>query len=190
MNKTEIRKKYKQRRDELFSKGIIDKISNSIVQKLLKDKFYINAKNIMLFYPKGSELNVLGIMNSQVSKNKNFYLPVCKKEELDVCPYYTGDEVCLNKYGICEPKGEPICNLSILDIIITPALCADTNFNRIGYGGGYYDRLFSRKNLKAKKIIILPDEMVLESVPNEGFDIPCDMIITEKDSYYNSKSFL
>lgn len=190
MNKDYLRKIYKKRRDELFLDGSISKISNSISQKILNNNLFKQAKNIMLFYPKGAELNILEILENTLSKDKNFYLPVCCNMELDICPYKTGDEICLNKYKIYEPKSEPLCDLSILDIIITPALCADKNFNRIGYGGGYYDRLFKRKDLRAKKIIILPDEMVLKSVPYEEFDIPCDAIITEKNSYYNPRSSL
>lgn len=190
MNKDYYRKIYKKRRDELFLDGSIGRISDLILQKILDNNLFKAAENIMLFYPKGAELNILGIINDSISKDKNFYLPVCNKEELDICPYCIGDEICLNKYRIYEPKSAPICDLSILDIIITPALCADKNFNRIGYGGGYYDRLFKRKDLAAKKIVILPDEMILNAIPSEEFDVQCDIIITEKNSYYNPRSFL
>jgi len=134
----------------------------------------------MLFYPIGSELNVLNIINAPENKNRNFYLPVCKGEKIAPCPYKTGDELILNKYKILEPKTEALQDISILDIVITPAICADKSFQRLGYGGGYYDRFFADKNLTAQKIVIIPDEMLVENIPCDEFDIKCDMVVTEK----------
>ena len=76
MNKDYLRKIYKKRRDELFLDGSISKISNSISQKILNNNLFKQAKNIMLFYPKGAELNILEILENTLSKDKNFYLPV------------------------------------------------------------------------------------------------------------------
>ena len=72
MNKDYLRKIYKKRRDELFLDGSISKISNSISQKILNNNLFKQAKNIMLFYPKGAELNILEILENTLSKDKNF----------------------------------------------------------------------------------------------------------------------
>jgi len=177
MNKDELRIFFKKRRDGLFLKGEIERISASISNKIITSGYFQKAKNIMLFYPKKSELNVLELMKTE---GKNFYLPVCRGNELDICPYRAKDELFLNKYKIYEPKTLPIDNLSIIDIVITPALCASKEFYRVGYGGGYYDRLFNKKDLKAVKIVIIPDEMLLDYVPYNEFDKYCNVIVTEK----------
>lgn len=177
MNKEELRKFYKKKRDKLFETGCISDISASIVKKIVNSKYFKSAKNIMLFYPKGSELNLLELLKF---KDKNFYMPVCKEGEIVVCPYKEGDKLILNGYGIYEPETLPLKDLSILDIIITPALCADNHLNRIGYGKGYYDRFFANKNLKAKKIIVVPEECLLDLIPCENFDIACDLLLTQE----------
>lgn len=174
-DKKSLRKFYKEKRDALFDKGLLFNISNKICKKL--DDKIKKAKNILLFYPFGSELDLLPLMDK--NEDKNFYLPVCKGEKIVACPYKKGDELILNKYKIKEPKTEPITDIGILDIVITPALCADKNCYRLGYGGGYYDRFFADKNLRAKKIVVIPDEMFIESIPNDRFDIKCDMVISE-----------
>ena len=184
MNKEELRKYYKQKRDELYKAGCIFNISDSIVKKIAESEYFKSAKNIMLFYPKGSELNLLELLKF---KDKNFYMPVCKEGEIVVCPYKEGDKLILNGYGIYEPETSPVKDLSIFDIIITPALCADINCQRIGYGKGYYDRFFANKNLKAKKIIVVPKECLVNSIPCEHFDKPCDLIITQDKTIEDPK---
>ncbi len=189
MNKEILRNIYKKKRDELFKEGKIREISRIISERIFENKYFIEAKNILLFYPKGSELNPLSIMNGENSSNKNFYLPVCCGDDIKVCPYKSGDKLSLNKYGIYEPETSPIKDLSILDLIITPALCADKNCNRIGYGKGYYDRFFCNKNLRAKKIIILPENFLIKLVPCDEFDKPCDLIITESNTFEATISY-
>ncbi len=186
MNKDFLREFYKKRRDELYSAGEINTISNLILKKITDTEYFKTAKNIMFFYPKGSELNLTGLIKDNNFKEKIFYLPVCCNDEINVCPFKNGDKLILNKYKIYEPETEPLDNIEILDLIITPALCAGMNFHRIGYGKGYYDRFFALNNLKAKKVVVLPDEFLLESIPADKFDMPCDLIITEKRTLKNS----
>lgn len=179
-NKKNLRKYYKEKRDALFKEGFLCGVSREIAGKLNKIFKNINAKHIMLFYPFGSELNVLDVLEAPENKDRKFYLPVCNGEKMLVCPYKSGDELVLNKYKIPEPKTEPLKDIGILDVVITPALCADKNFERLGYGGGYYDRFFADKNLRAKKIVIIPDDFLVETLPKEEFDVKCDIILTEK----------
>lgn len=179
VTKQDLRKFYKQRRQELFNQGDTTKISNEICHKLLISNIFKSSKNIMLFYPTGTELNPLGILDAK-DNSKNFFLPRCTGSNILVCPYKAGDELVLGKFNIKEPATEAISDIKILDIIIVPALCADVNGNRLGYGKGFYDRFFATHNLRAKKIIILPDEMLIENIPADDYDKKCDIIITEK----------
>lgn len=179
-NKKVLRKVFKEKRDALFKEGFLCEISKEISKKLNEIIKNTNSKHIMFFHPFGSELNVLSIIDKPENKEKNFYLPVCKCDKMFACPYKKGDELVLNKYKIQEPKTEPLKDISILDIIITPALCVDKNFQRLGYGGGYYDRFFAQENLKAQKIVIIPDVFLVETLPKEAYDIECDIILTEK----------
>lgn len=174
--KHDLRKIYKEKRNALYKDGCIPEISDKICKKIIGCDFFKGAEHILIFYPKGSELNVLQLLD----KHKKFYLPKCFKDNLLVCPYDTGDELLLNKYKIYEPVSKPISDLGILDIIIVSALCADKDFNRVGYGAGYYDRFFENKSIRAKKVIIVPDDMFLDKIPSEIHDKRCDIIITEK----------
>ena len=62
-------------------------------------------------------------------------------------------------------------------MIITPGVVFDKDNYRVGYGGGFYDKFFSIKNLKAKKIGVCYKEQIMDKVPREDYDIPVDYII-------------
>lgn len=173
-NKNLIRKYCKEKRQKLYISGELDRVSKIITDKILKSEIFKSSKHIMLFYPIRDEINLLGLLGC---KNKIFYFPKCSNQNLVVCP--NCNEFRNNKYSIPEPVSEPILNLDILDIIFTPALCADKNKYRIGYGGGYYDRFFDGNILKAKKIIPINYELICDNLPYDEYDKPCDLLVCE-----------
>ena len=59
---------------------------------------------------------------------------------------------------------------------------ADSNFYRLGYGGGFYDRFL--KNLNAYKIIPIAEELLIDSLPIENIDVKCDCIVTQKKASF------
>ena len=84
-------------------------------------------------------------------KNRfNISLPVIKKNfQMDFYKWSFSDPLKINKYGIPEPE---IKNIVYPDILLIPLVAFDKNLNRLGYGGGYYDRLIEKLS-KKKKII-------------------------------------
>ncbi len=168
--KKELRIKAKKIRNSLDIKTI----SENIVKNILDLKVYQEAKNVMIFYPLKYEIHLLALLNG----NKNFYLPRVNGSELLVCPYKTGDELIISKFNTKEPTSKPV-NPNILDIIFVPALMICDNFNRLGYGGGFYDRFLSQNATNATKIVAIPSQLRIENLPSESFDIKMDIIVTE-----------
>lgn len=172
--KNELRKQAKNIRKTLNTK-ILSKL---IHKKLINLPEYKNAKNICTYYSFRDEVVTENFFDD---KTKNWFIPKMMGDELIICPY-DEKEIEINKFNIKEPKTTPI-NPQILDLIIVPALAADINGYRIGYGKGYYDRLL--KNLpNTKKIIIIFSDLLLENVYPDSFDEKCDIIVTDKDTYY------
>ena len=89
----------------------------------------------------------------------------------------TRDPLVINKFGIPEPISDKILYPSIL---IVPLVAFDKNLNRIGYGGGFYDR-YIKKQKKSKKIITIglayPFQRV-KKIPIDKNDIRLDFILT------------
>ena len=169
MDKPQLRRWAKDERKKLD----IQALSIVLVQNLKETKEYQQAKNIMIFYPKENEVNLLSLLSDE---SKNFYLPKIDGENLLCCPYKDGDELCVSCFKTQEPKSEPTEN-SILDLIVVPALAVDKEGYRLGYGGGFYDRFLT--GINATKLVCIPKEFVVKTVFPEKHDIKINVIITD-----------
>ena len=152
----------------------MNELSSALTEALSKTDEYKNAKNIMLFYPLKDEVNLLSLLNDS---SKIFYLPRIKDKELECCVYKEGDELCESCFHTLEPTRKA-CNISAIDLIIIPALLCDKEKYRLGYGGGYYDRLLEKCE-EIKKIVCIPSALIVDSIYPENHDIKVDCIITE-----------
>lgn len=168
--KDELREKAKQIRSLLE----MDQISEKIVENLRSAEIYDVAQNIMIFYPLEHEINLLPLLED----NKKIYLPKVQGDELVVCPYKPGDELVDSKFKTKEPVSEPV-SPDILDMMFIPALMVDKNFNRLGYGCGFYDRFLLKNELKAIKIVPIPSLLIVDNLPSDEFDAQFDIILDE-----------
>ena len=98
---------------------------------------------------------------------------------MDFFQWSINDPLAINKFGIPEPisvrKRYP-------DVLLVPLVAFDKNFNRIGYGGGFYDRYIT-KIRKRKKILTIGfaySFQKVEKIPTNNYDIKLDVIITNK----------
>ncbi len=165
-NKTDHRLYAKELRKSLD----INTLSVLIVEQIRQESCYKSAKNVMLFYPLQYEINLLDLLSDL---DKKFYFPKVSGQELLACPY--SRQMKKSELNIMEPCTEPV-NPEILDLIIVPALMADNEHYRLGYGGGFYDKFLPYcKN--AFKLVVLPKELMVNKLPHEKFDVPVDKVI-------------
>ena len=91
----------------------------------------------------------------------------------------TNDPLAINKFGIPEPISKIV---KYPDVLLVPLVAFDKNFNRIGYGGGYYDR-YIKKVRKRKKVLTIGfaySFQKVKKIPTNNYDIGLDFIITNK----------
>ena len=177
MLKSKLRKKILKIREENNKKNI--QISfNQIIKILKKEK--ITNKIIGGYYPVNFEVDDLKLLEKFEKKNFNISLPVIKKNfQMDFYQWSFSDPLRVNKYGIPEPETK---NIVYPDVLLIPLVAFDKNLNRLGYGGGYYDRLIL-KFLKKKKIIkigLALSIQKIDKVPINVYDQKLDYIITNK----------
>lgn len=92
-----------------------------------------------------------------------------------------------NPFGILEPTTYVETRApQALDLVLVPLLAFDKCCQRLGFGGGYYDRTFAFKKIEKKPYLIgLAYEFQrLPHIPHNDFDICLDEVITEKRQYY------
>ena len=179
MLKNQIRKKILKIRDVKNSK-----ILNIDQRKILKiiQKFNIKKPVIGIYYSVNSEVNTKKIIDFLEKKKIEISLPILKnKIEMEFYKYKTKDPLYINKYGIPEPKKKTKVKPNIL---IIPLVAFDKKLNRLGYGGGFYDRFLCKmgKNIIIKFGLAFSYQMI-KYVPVEKFDRKLDVILTEKEIF-------
>ena len=145
MLKSELRKKILKVRKKFNTKNI--QINFNQITKILK-KENITNKIIGGYYPVNFEIDDLTLLRKFKKKKFNISLPIIKKNfQMDFYSWSFSEPLKINKYGIPEPEAK---NIVYPDVLLIPLLAFDKNLNRLGYGGGYYDRLIERLSKKKK----------------------------------------
>ncbi len=185
--KNEVRKKYIAIRNRLKKHEVID-LSEALVQRLNNLEQIISAKSIMCYVSFGNEVHTHILIKKWLSEGKQVSVPcVANSTKEAKCMYAVKinsfDELKVTgKYGILEPplRDSNIITPAMLDAVIVPGSAFDINKNRMGYGAGYYDRFLSKVSNKCYKIGICYDFQVLDDIPCEEYDVPLDLLVTEK----------
>ena len=155
-------------------------ISPARIYSYLKKKNY-NLKIIGGYYPTNYEIDDLEILNYFFKKGSMISLPkIRKKSQMEFFKWNENDPLLINKYGIPEPD---VSNKVYPDILIVPLVAFDEELNRLGYGGGFYDR-YIQKISKIKKIVkvgLAFSFQKIKKIPTNKYDKKLDLIITEKD---------
>ena len=110
-------------------------------------------------------------------------ISVPKTKELLVSELMDFDnELDIGPYNILTPKDEyvRIVSPNLVNLVLVPGVAFDKGGYRVGYGGGYYDRFFSKLNNDVIKIGLCYEIQLLPKVPTDTYDIPVNYIITEK----------
>ncbi|MEW6679476.1 MAG: 5-formyltetrahydrofolate cyclo-ligase [bacterium] len=182
MNKEEIRKEILKIRDSQTEEEILEK-SRKIKENLFLLEDFIKADNILFYYSFRSEVRTdimigdsrLGIGDG--GWKKRIFLPKVSGENLKVYEIKSLSEVKPGYCGIKEPITKRPISLEDIELVLVPGVCFDKRGFRIGYGGGYYDRLLPL--ISCKKIGLAFSLQIVDKIPNAIRDIGVDKIITE-----------
>ena len=178
MIKSKLRYRVLKLRKSKSTKSV--NINPSSIYSYLKKKKY-NLKIIGGYYPSNYEINDLEILNYFFKRGSIISLPkIKKKSQMEFYKWYKNDPLLINKYGIPEPK---TANRVYPDILFVPLVAFDKKLNRLGYGGGFYDR-YIQKISKIKKVVkvgLAFSFQKLKTIPTNKHDKKLDIIITEKE---------
>jgi 5-formyltetrahydrofolate cyclo-ligase len=100
---------------------------------------------------------------------------------LRFAPWPAGAALRRNRYGITEPRGiRHHLAAARLDLVIMPLVAFDADGNRLGMGGGYYDRALARRNHRRILVGVAFSVQQSPAVPALPWDVPLDIVITEQ----------
>jgi 5-formyltetrahydrofolate cyclo-ligase len=142
---------------------------------------FTNGQKIAIYLPNNGEIDTKYLQEFLKNQEISTYLPVLDDKSLNFAKI--GENFRNNQYGILEPVSTEVISAEQLDILFMPLVGFDKNKNRIGMGGGYYDRTLAFK--KEQKMIKKPmliglafDCQQVEKLDVQDWDVPLDTIIT------------
>jgi len=178
VNKSEIRKKILRIRKNYQVKN--KKINFKEILDILKER-KIKKKIIGGYYPYNYEINSIHILEKFEKKKYRISLPkIRKNSQMDFFQWSLKDPLTINKYGIPEPISTKI---QYPNILLVPLVAYDKNLNRLGYGGGFYDR-YIKKIRKKKDVITIGFSYSFQKIKQikiNKHDIKLDFVLTNKE---------
>ncbi len=183
MNKDLLRNEYKARRKHIADRNAAD---IAITRTLVLNDKYLNADVVLTYVSFGDEVDTRRLIVYMLKTGKKVAVPFCQNKQMYFFEISSPSEIILGKGGI--PTVDPIGKIPVKPtektLCIVPALAFDKKGNRLGYGGGYYDKYLSQYKLNA--IGLCYEDCITEEIPVNNFDVKIPLIITEKNVYDTS----
>ncbi len=156
--------------------------SDELCQQIAGTEWFQQAQLILAFFSFRQEPSLAALWHSSGGQKKCWGMPRCVGKSLAWHDWKAGEPLVSGAFGIQEPThSSPQIDPAQADLILVPAVGCDRQGNRLGYGGGFYDRLLSRDDCKEIPTIgIVFDFAYLEQLPQDPWDCALDAVCTER----------
>lgn len=181
-----LRKQMRTRR-RAIDKSTRARMAESLARNLGNCLRVRRARRIACYLSNDGEMDLGPAMTLLRSSGARLLLPALHGADLWFLPYDGGTRLAPNHFGILEPDVAPSrrCRPRDLDLVLMPLVAFDTTGNRLGMGGGFYDRTFSylgsRETWKKPLLLGIAYEFQrLDTLTPRGWDVPLQGVATEK----------
>lgn len=157
-----------------------DARSSAITKRLLALPEVDGAETILAFASIRNEVRTRASMAAAWAAGKRVVLPRVAGDELQLCLVDSETVLVEGAFSVPEPpETSAIVPPSQVDVALVPALAVDPRGYRIGYGGGYYDKLIPQLR-RACTCAVAYDFQLIAEVPELPFDVAVDVVVTDR----------
>ena len=159
------------------------KSSRAIIRRLLSMPEYQEAQTVFCFAGTDHEIDTRPILADVLSSGKTLCVPLCTAPGvMELRQIRSFEELVPGAYGILEPPmTAPLTDPDDVDLAILPCLTCNHLGQRLGQGGGYYDRFLS--NYRGGTVLLCREKLIREEIPLEPHDYPIPWVLTETGLY-------
>ncbi|AWB10303.1 5-formyltetrahydrofolate cyclo-ligase [Thermodesulfobium acidiphilum] len=182
MEKILIRERVLRKRESL-SLDFQKSMSQVICLMIIKSFFYLEADSLMLYSSIKGEVDLKTLYTDALKRHKKVFLPTVSLKNIKINPVQCFVDTIWERgpYGIFEPLYKPNrIKQKNFDLVFIPGVAFDRNFNRIGFGKGFYDKFLKKLPKTTLKIGVAFDVQIVENINSDPWDIKMDIIVTEK----------
>ena len=186
MNKKQLRERLIEQRSLLSQQQVRDG-SQGATELIRSLGEWRNACEVLIYWPIRGEVDVRPLAMELWQRNCRVLMPRCRPDaygEMDIACAACEDELVPGAFSIMEPDTErcPPVATCTPDLAIIPAVCFDRRGYRLGYGGGYYDRLLATDDMKdTLKIGLGYGFQLVDQLPVQPWDMPVDIVCTDEE---------
>ena len=178
MDKKELRKWIREQK-RAMTPQMVEQASAELAQKLFATDFYQNAKTIYGYLPYNQEVRTVPILARAMQDGKQVAVPKVYGESMRFIYLEDLTQVAPSDMGIPEPIwDEPIAE-DPTALVLMPGLAFDKKGNRMGYGGGFYDKFLAAEPAHPTVALCYGFQMV-KAIPTDDYDIPVDLVLWSK----------
>jgi len=178
-DKKAVRKRTLRAREELGTE-VAQELSGRILRHLKELELFRNAKVIHTYVStKPNEVDTRRLIQEVLRSGRRVAVPITNRlrKALDHSEILGLEDLKPGTFGILEPATPRPVDEALLDLVIVPVVAVDRHGNRVGFGGGYYDRFL--KGVHCPKVALAYSFQVLEEIPSAPGDERVDFIVTE-----------
>lgn len=176
--KQAIRKKMRAVRAALPKAALMVR-SEKVAERVLELEPLRSADTVLAFASLEHEVATASLIDALLDEGKHLLLPRVAGERLALHRVSKGTPLEPGSFSVPEPpKDAPTCEPSEVDFALVPALAVDVRGFRIGYGGGFYDRLLPSLGTACTCAVAFDFQLVAE-VPDLPFDVAVDWVVTD-----------
>ncbi len=187
-----FRAKHRARRAALSAE--VQSANSAALKSLVEARSeYQRATHIAAYIAIRGEIDLAPLIRSGFAAGKQFYLPVLRDSTMYFAPWSLDKPLEKKGFGLLEPDADPADYISPLqlDLVLAPLVVFDEQCNRIGQGGGFYDRTFAHKNGRLESgdvtgpvlLGVAHDSQREPHLQPQSWDVPLDLIVTERCVY-------
>jgi len=185
---SELRKRNRELRAGL-DPATLEQAARSLVERIGSLPEYAQAGRIAAYFAVNGEISLELVIEQALLQGKQIFLPNLDTQSLRFSPYFQQQKMRINRYKLPEPDvpDESMLGPEAIDLVLVPLVAFDTQCNRIGMGGGFYDRSFAfRKNpdqLQPVLIGVAHELQKVDQLEPEPWDVQLDMVVTDQAVY-------
>ncbi|MBK7973763.1 MAG: 5-formyltetrahydrofolate cyclo-ligase [Deltaproteobacteria bacterium] len=186
-SKADVRRELLRRREAQLP-DVRSARSGPVQGRFLQLAPVLAGSSVALYSPIRGEVDTALIFERTRRDGKRVAFPVALPAEGRLEFYVVDDlrELVPGNFGIAEPSGPASRRLDPreIDVIAVPGVAFDHQGRRLGYGGGYYDRLLGSTSTRPQFVVgVAFDDQILDEVPHDGRDASMDTVVTESNTY-------
>ena len=155
----------------------------AICRWVIQSAQYQKAKTVFCYVGTEREIDTMRLIHVIMRDGKNVAIPLCVERGVMEAKRIAGvGDLVSGRYGILEPRLEcPVVQPEELDLVIVPCCTGNARGERLGYGGGYYDRFLAR--YRGGTVLLCREKLIREEIPVEPHDYPVPWVLTERGLY-------